>query len=83
MQELEIYNCPRLNDWSALTGRSIHEISLDGLFTLPDFGNVVSKNISLTTIFDLKDLSCFENRIGTTSPSWTWTGSRTCRPSTT
>ena len=61
MQELEIYNCPRLNDWSALTGRSIHEISLDGLFTLPDFGNVVSKNISLTTIFDLKDLSCFEN----------------------
>ena len=61
MQELEIYNCPRLNDWSALTGRSIYEIHLEGLFSLPDFGNVVTKNITLTTIFDLKDLSCFEN----------------------
>ena len=61
MQELEIYNCPRLNDWSALTGRSIYEIHLEGLFSLPDFGNVVTKNISLITIYDLKDLSCFEN----------------------
>ena len=61
MQELDIYNCPRLNDWSALTGRSIYEIRLEGLFSLPDFGNVVTKNITLTTIFDLKDLSCFEN----------------------
>ena len=61
MQGLEICNCPRLNDWSALTGRSIYEIHLEGLFSLPDFGNVVTKNITLTTIFDLKDLSCFEN----------------------
>ena len=58
---LSVYNCPRLNDWSALTGRSIYEIHLEGLFSLPDFGNVVTKNITLTTIFDLKDLSCFEN----------------------
>ncbi len=59
--QLEVYNCPRLTDWSAIDGRELDEIILEALFTLPDFGNLSAKEVSLTTIYDLKDLSCFEN----------------------
>ena len=56
---VEVCNCPRLTDWSALDGKALAEISLEALFTLPDFGKISVRDISLTTIYDLKDLSCF------------------------
>lgn len=56
---LGIWDCPRLNDWSALNGRRLDEIYLEALFSLPDFGQISVRDVSLTTIYDLKDLSCF------------------------
>ena len=58
---LEVSNCPRLNDWSALDGRKLDEIILEALFSLPDFGTFAARDVSLTTIYDLKDLTCFAN----------------------
>lgn len=56
---LQVSDCPRLSDWSALYGRRLEEIELEALFTLPDFGQISVRDITLTTIYDLKDLSCF------------------------
>ena len=58
---MEVCNCPRLTDWSALNGRRLDEINLEALFTLPDFGTFSAREVSLTTIYDLTDLSCFQN----------------------
>ena len=57
---LAVRDCPRLTDWSALDGRKLNELDLEALFTLPDFSALSAKEISLTTIYDLKDLSCFQ-----------------------
>ncbi|MBR2604946.1 MAG: hypothetical protein IKE11_04555 [Clostridia bacterium] len=56
---VEVRNCPRLTDWSALNGKRLDEIYLEALFTLPDFGQISVRDVSLTTIYDLKDLNCF------------------------
>ena len=59
LAELEVVDCPKLNDWSALYGQRLEKIGLEALFTLPDFSRISVRDISLTTIYDLKDLSCF------------------------
>ena len=59
LAQLEVFNCPRLTDWSALNGMRLEEITLEALFTLPDFSQISVRDINLTTIYDLKDLSCF------------------------
>ena len=61
LEYLDICDCPRLTDWSALSGQKLGGIRLEALFTLPDFGTFSAREVSLTTIYDLKDLSCFQN----------------------
>ena len=60
LKHLNISDCPRLTDWSALEGRKLDELNLEALFALPDFGKMDVRQIGLTTIYDLKDLSCFD-----------------------
>jgi len=62
LTNLAISNCPRLTDWAGLYElEHLRAINLEALFTLPDFGNITAEHIDLITIYDLKDLSCFEN----------------------
>ncbi len=55
--DLEIRDCPRLSDWSALEGLSLSSLRLRQLFTLPSFKNLSVSAIRLESIVDLKDLS--------------------------
>ncbi|MBR0081136.1 MAG: hypothetical protein IJP98_00195 [Clostridia bacterium] len=57
---LSLYDCAKLTDWSALDGMNLTELSIEGLFTVPSFASVNARIISLTSIFDLKDLHCFD-----------------------
>ena len=62
LSNLAISNCPRLADWTGLYElEHLQAISLEALFTLPDFGKITANHVDLTTIYDLKDLSCFES----------------------
>ena len=60
LKYLNVINCSRLTDWTALNGRKLEELGLEALFTLPDFGKIDVQQVGLTTIYDLRDLSCFD-----------------------
>lgn len=59
--DLEIRDCPRLSDWSALEGLSLSRLSLEQLFTLPSFKDLSVSDIRLESIVDLQDLSPLSN----------------------
>ncbi|MBR4906261.1 MAG: hypothetical protein IKZ44_05335 [Clostridia bacterium] len=58
---LEIRDCPRLSDWSALEGLSLSSLRLEQLFTLPSFKDLSVSTIRLESIVDLQDLSPLSN----------------------
>ena len=57
---LTVSDCPRLNDWSALEGMSLNELSLAGVYTLPDFGSFVFHSLRLESLDWLEDLRCLD-----------------------
>ena len=54
--DLNIYYCPRLIDWSALDGMSLNKLSISGGYTLPDFSNLRTGELSLDSVADVTDL---------------------------
>ena len=60
---LNIENCPRLEDWSALRGKRLGDIRLKRVFTLPDFGALRYSSrplLRLESIPGITDLSCLD-----------------------
>ena len=53
---LEIYNCPRLSDWSALEGMDMSSLRIAGGFTLPDFKTLTLGSLQLDRVADIVDL---------------------------
>ncbi len=53
---LEIFNCPRLTDWSALEGMDMSSLSISGGYTLPDFSNLTIGRLELDRVEDVTDL---------------------------
>ncbi|MBR0160837.1 MAG: hypothetical protein IJQ02_06135 [Oscillospiraceae bacterium] len=64
--ELNIYYCPRLNDWSALDGMSLNKLSICGGYSLPDFSTLKTGELSLDSVADVTDLD-FLNEMDSTS----------------
>ena len=56
-----IYNCPRLNDWSALEGMELNDLSIIGGYSVPDLGTFRARNLRLDSIVDVEDLTFFGN----------------------
>ncbi len=54
--DLNIYNCPRLTDWSALDGMKLSSLSITGSYTLPSFDNLQFGSLRLDSIAELEDL---------------------------
>ena len=59
---LEIWNCPRLTDWSALDGASLDIIKLGDIYALPDLSKFRFRTIYLDGLTDLEDLSIFDGK---------------------
>lgn len=58
--ELYLESCPRLTDWSALSGIRLKNLFLIGMDTLPDFSTFTAESYYLEGLPFLTDLSCFE-----------------------
>ena len=58
---LYIYNCPRLNDWSALEGMELNELSVIGGYSVPDLSTFRVKNLRLDSIVGVEDLTFLDN----------------------
>ena len=57
---LEIRNCPRLTDWSALEGKSLDGLELAGVYSLPDFSRLRFHSLKLDSLDWIEDLSCLD-----------------------
>ena len=57
IQELEIFNCPRLTDWSALEGYSLSSLSITGGYTLPAQVHYHTGVLAIDSVADVSDLS--------------------------
>ena len=53
---LEIFQCPRLTDWSALDGMKLTSLFITGGFTLPSFENFRVSELRLDSVADVTDL---------------------------
>ena len=58
--QLSILGCPRLMDYGALYDAEIFALNLVDMYSLPDFGMLKLKSLSLESIRDMEDLSCLE-----------------------
>ena len=54
---IDIFNCPRLADWSALDGMSLVMLSVTGGYTLPEGVNFQTGTLRLERVADVTDLS--------------------------
>ena len=54
--DIEIVNCPRLMDYSALSGSRLNHLKLVGQYALPDLGSLQMKVLRLESIPELTDL---------------------------
>ena len=57
---LEIEDCPRLTDFSALDGTNLEGLTFRGQYEIPDFSGISVNKLKLESIYGLTDLSCFE-----------------------
>ena len=53
---LDIFNCPRLTDWSALDGMRLQELKITGGYTLPAFDGIRLGKLRLESVADVTDL---------------------------
>lgn len=58
---IEIVNCPRLTDYSALNGAKLKYLELAGQYELPDFSDISADTLRLESIYELSDLSCLDS----------------------
>lgn len=56
-----IYNCPRLNDWSALEGMELNDLSVIGGYSVPDLGTFRVKNLRLDSVSGVEDLTFLDS----------------------
>ena len=61
---LEIRDCPRLTDWSALNGLELESLELAGVYSLPDFSKLRFHRLQLEGLDWLEDLSCLDRLDG-------------------
>ena len=54
---IEIYNCPRLTDWSAIDGMTLMELNITGGYTLPSFADLRVGLLRIDSVADVKDLT--------------------------
>ncbi len=57
---LEISDCPRLEDWSAVENTELNRLRLQGLYYLPRFETIGLNRLELVGIAELEDLSLFD-----------------------
>ena len=60
MGELCLDNCPRLTDYSALSGMTLAHLEVHNQYTLPSFENFGAQFINLNNIIGMTDLHCFD-----------------------
>lgn len=58
---VEIANCPRLTDYSALNGAKLAALNLTAQYGLPDFSEISVNTLRLESIYELKDLNCLDS----------------------
>ena len=56
---LEISNCPRLEDWSAVENTELNRMRLQGLYYLPRFETIGLDRLELVGIPEMEELSVF------------------------
>lgn len=56
--ELEIYNCPRLTDFSALEGKYLQKLELHGGYAMPDLSKIRTNILMLDYVDGIENLSC-------------------------
>ena len=54
---LEVFQCPRLTDWSALEGMKLSSLEITGGYTLPDFAGLQLGRLKLDSVVEVTDLS--------------------------
>lgn len=59
--QLSIVGCPRLTDYDVLYDADLFALDLVDMYSLPDFGKLRLKNLSLESIEGMEDLSCLES----------------------
>lgn len=57
---VEIFNCPRLTDYSALNGAKLAYLGLTAQYELPDFTEISADILHLESIYELSDLNCLD-----------------------
>lgn len=67
--QVEIVDCPRLADYSSLSGSNLYHLKLVGQYALPDLGSFQTRVLRLESIPELTDLHLLdalsaENKIG-------------------
>ncbi len=58
--QLEIINCPRLYDWTALQGMKLTTLQIIGGYTLPDFTDLVFTGLRVDSVGDVDSLDFLE-----------------------
>ena len=53
---LDIFNCPRLTDWSAIEGMRLQELKITGGYSLPAFEGIRLGKLRLDSVADVTDL---------------------------
>lgn len=62
LRRISIYDCPRLQDLTALENRSLESLSLTGVPVVPDFsGMEISERLYLSNIYLLEDLRVLDS----------------------
>ena len=64
---LELYNCPLLEDWSAVEEMNLYSLEIAGSFSLPSFADLHVTKLRLDRIEDITDLE-FLNDMDAGSP---------------
>lgn len=74
--ELYVEGCPRLVDWSALSGLRLTRIDLSGTFTVPDFSETNARYIRFNQVDSsaVPDLACLKGLDKTLSYDFDFTG---------
>ena len=71
---LSICNCPRLTDWSALSGMNLNSLEIIGGFTLPSFADLHTGMLRIDSVAEIADLSFLDEMDASRSCSFTLVG---------